>query len=94
MTTPFVASFEDDDDMARGGGDKGTTTTTFLSRTQLFETKRRRAPATPKVGKGNAFKIDFKVSCLRFYFLKERERDVRVYAEEKGRLWCGRRRVV
>jgi len=94
MTTPFVASFEDDDDMACGGGDKGTTTTTFLSRTQL-ETKRR-APAKPKVGKGNAFKIDFKVSCLRFYFLKEREkkRDVRVYAEEKGRLWCGRRRVV
>ena len=93
MTTPFVASFEDDDDMACGGGDKGTTTTTFLSRTQL-ETKRRRAPAKPKVGKGNAFKIDFKVSCLRFYFLKERERDVSVYAEEKGRLWCGRRRVV
>ena len=72
MTTPFVASFEDDDDMACGGGDKGTTTT-FLSRTQL-ETKRRRAPAKPKVGKGNAFKIDFKVSCLRFYFLKEREK--------------------
>ena len=50
------------------------------------------------MGKGNAFKIDFKVSCLRFYFLKEREkkreRDVSVYAEEKGRLWCGRRRVV
>lgn len=74
MTTPFVASFEDDDDMVcggGGGGDKGTTTT-FLSRTQL-ETKRR-APAKPKVGKGNAFKIDFKVSCLRFYFLKEREK--------------------
>ncbi len=47
------------------------------------------------MGKGNAFKIDVnKVSCLRFYFLKERERDVSVYAEEKGRLWCGRRRVV